>query len=119
MNLTYIEWDDSTSPQSGPWINEDDPQLDISKPHVIVTVGFVVRENEHYVQLASSSDIESCDSGDFKGTQVGGVMNIPQRQISKRIEFEVSDKVKLVPRIEYKRIGGAPQRTTRKATRRS
>jgi hypothetical protein len=46
-------------------------------------------------------------------------MNIPQRQISKRIEFEVSDKVKLVPRIEYKRIGGAPQRTTRKATRRS
>lgn len=103
MKLTYIEWDDSTSPQSGPWINEDDPQLDISSPTVIVTVGFVVRENEHYVQLASSSDFDSCFSGSFEGTQVGGVMNIPQRQVSKRIEFQIGAKVEKAPRIEYTR----------------
>lgn len=104
MKLTYIEWDDSTSPQSGPWINQDDPQLDISKPYLIVSVGFVVRENTHYVQLASSSDHDSCSTGDFTGTQVGGVMNIPQRQISKRCEFDIGTKVAKVPRIEYQRV---------------
>lgn len=103
MKLTYIEWDDSTSPHSGPWISEDDPQLQIDKPYVIVSIGFVVRENEHYVQLASSADFESCNEGDFKGSQVGGVMNIPQRQVSKRCEFEIGKKVAKVPRLEWVR----------------
>lgn len=103
MKLTYIEWDDSTSPNSGPWIDSSDPQLDISVPYTIVSVGFVVRENEHWVQIASSSDYASCEAGDFDYTQLGGVMSIPQRQISKRVEFEIGAKVSKVPRIEYQR----------------
>lgn len=104
MKLTYIEWDDSTSPNSGPWIDSSDPQLDISKPYTIVSVGFVVRENEHWVQIAASSDLTSCTSGDFEGTQLGGIMSIPQRQISKRCEFDIGQKVAKVPRMEYRRV---------------
>lgn len=104
MKLTYIEWDDATSPNSGPWIDSGDPQLDISKPYTIVSVGFVLRENDHFVQLASSADLASAHEDDFEGSQVGGIMSIPQRQVSKRIEFQISDKVKKVPRFEYKRV---------------
>lgn len=106
MHLTYIEWDDATSPNSGPWIDAGDPQLDISAPMVIVSVGFVIQENEHYVQLASSSDLVACIEKDWSGSQVGGIMTIPQRQVSKRVELDIKAPLSRTKRVEYKKTVG-------------
>lgn len=113
LPLTYIEWDDAHAPcADGPWIAHADERLDISEPLVITSVGFVVRENEHYVQLAASVGSAEAREGDFEGSTMSGIITIPQRQISKRLELDVQGLVAKTPRVEFKRI--APK--TRKAS---
>lgn len=88
MKLSYIVWDDAYSPAlSGPWVSADDEALNIDDPIRIVSVGFVVRENEHQVLLAASIGQEVMESGDFRGADVSGVMCIPKGMIRSRTEL--------------------------------
>lgn len=112
MKLTYIEWEDCFGPTDAPWYSTQDERLNVSSPLVIVSVGFVVRENEHFVVLANSADHVNCSSGDFEDTQVSGVMAIPQRQISKRVEIDVAKAVERAPKIEWVRKGRRPTAKT-------
>lgn len=103
LPITYIEWTDCFSPCSGPWVDTADSTNDTSERLVIVTVGYVFKETEHYVSICSSLDAATVASGDFEGTSVSGIMHIPQRQIDKRVEFDVASKVAKAPSFAYKR----------------
>lgn len=104
LPITYIEWTDCFSPCSGPWVDTADSVNDTAERLVIVTVGYVFKETEHYVSICSSLDAAVVASGDFDATSVSGIMHIPQRQIDKRVEFDVAAKVAKVPGFVYKRV---------------
>lgn len=104
LPITYIEWTDCFSPCSGPWIDVADPTNATDERLVIVTVGYVFKETEHYVSICSSLDADTVASGDFDATSVSGIMHIPQRQIDKRVEFDVAAKVAKAPGFTYKRV---------------
>lgn len=104
LPITYIEWTDCFSPCSGPWIETDADSNDTSERLVIVTVGYVFKETEHYVSVCSSLDQAVALSGDFEGSSVSGIMHIPQRQIDKRVEFDVAGQVAKAPGFTYKRV---------------
>lgn len=102
--ITIIHWTDCYSPCSGPWVDTSDPVNDTSERLVIVTVGYVFKETEHYVSICSSADLAAVQEGDFEGTSVSGIMHIPQRQIDKRVELDVAGKVAKAPSFAYTRV---------------
>lgn len=104
LPISVIHWTDCFSPCSGPWVDVDADVNDTSKRLVIVTVGYVFKETEHYVSVCSSLDAAVVASGDFEGTSVSGIMHIPQRQIDKRVELDVAEKVAKAPGFAYKRV---------------
>lgn len=104
LPITYIEWTDCFSPGSGPWVEVADPINDTTARLVIVTVGYVFKETEHYVSVCSSLDARTIESEDFDGEAVSGIMHIPQRQIDKRVEFDAASKVAKAPGFAYKRV---------------
>lgn len=104
LPITLIEWTDCFSPCSGPWVDVADPTNATDERLVIVTVGYVFKETEHYVSICSSLEAAAAASGDFDATSVSGIMHIPQRQIDKRVEFDVAAKVAKAPGFVYKRV---------------
>ncbi len=82
MNHTYIEWEDHCQivPESGgSWIELTSLT---NKPSVIQSVGFVVKEDEKYVTIASCRDSSVDEKGDVKGVSL-----IIKSCIIKRIEY--------------------------------
>ena len=101
--ITVIYWTDCFAPCSGPWVEVDSEVNDTSERLVIVTVGYVFKETEHYVSICSSAGLPEIASGDFEGTAVSGIMHIPQRQIDKRVEFDVESALAKAPEFTYER----------------
>lgn len=103
LPITAIYWTDCFSPCSGPWVDTADEVNDTSAQLTIVTVGYVFKETEHYVSICSSAGLTEVASGDFEGTSVSGIMHIPQRQIDKRVEFDVEAALAKAPAFTYER----------------
>lgn len=103
LPISYIEWTDCFSPCSGPWVEVDDVINATDQPLTIVTVGYVFKETPEYVSVCSSADLEVVQSGDFEGTSVSGIMHIPQTQVRKRVELDVSNKVSKAHSFAYTR----------------
>jgi hypothetical protein len=67
MKAVYIEWEDHCQvlpDGGGAWIEAD---LLSNKPAVIKSVGFVLKEDEHYLTIGSCQD---ADEDAFKGVSV-------------------------------------------------
>lgn len=91
----FIEviWDDAAS-NSDAWVHKDD----IALPEQVITRGWLIKEDERSVAIASSvSNVE-----EFEDT-VGNTMTIPRGMIISRRELKVSNaSVKLRHKVHTK-----------------
>lgn len=87
LPITYIEWTDCHTPNSGPWVPVNDPENATDTPLTIVTIGYVFRDNAEYVSLAASADLACLQMEDFGDEAVAGIMHIPQSQVRYRKEL--------------------------------
>lgn len=69
----YVEWDDSSSWNRGPWVHQRDAKVE--RPTRCKTLGFILEETSTHITLVGTSDGADYVSGD---------MTIPKSAIRKR-----------------------------------
>ena len=83
FELVRVDWDDASALEHG-WT---DPAEEKPVPQMAVTVGFLVKETEHYIVIASTTD----------GTWVNGRFQIPKGMIKSMKPLKPKRKTKQVP----------------------
>jgi hypothetical protein len=76
--LAFIEWADSTSPNSAIWLDHETARV-LGEPSVCYTVGFIVKETETSITLA----------GSWSNNQCSGTMCIPTAVILRRLKVKI------------------------------
>lgn len=79
--LVEVKWDDAAS-NSEAWVHKDDMEA----PEQVITIGFVIKEDERAVYIASSV----ANDEDHEET-VGNTMTIPKGMIVSRRNIRISD----------------------------
>lgn len=79
--LTEVIWDDAAS-NSEAWVHKDDMEA----PEQVITVGYVIKEDDRAVYIASSVSNDKAHED-----TVGNTMTIPKGMIVTRREIKVSN----------------------------